>query len=127
MSHVHYLLMYLLQLLHHFYSTMCWELTSTYGPACNIARSFAYITSQLLSPICPLLGHTPSIQGGIISDANIPGDVKSSIFHSLHHSWLVLPLVEVGLHNTYLVRTLKTGCTHIEAGKSSFMAFVPIS
>ena len=44
-----------------FLSTICLRLTLTCGPACNIARSLAHVTSQLLVPICSLLGCISSI------------------------------------------------------------------
>ena len=40
----------------------------------------------------------------IIDDADVPGGLKSSLFHTRHHPQLVPPWVEVCLHNTSLVR-----------------------
>ena len=74
--------------------------TLTYGQGCNIAQALVHITTPLLRPTCPLLDHTPSIEKGTVNDAEIFGDVESSLFHTQHHPQLVLPWVEVCLHNT---------------------------
>ena len=74
--------------------------TLTYGQGCNIAQALVHITTPLLRPTCPLLDHTPSIKVGTVDNADVLGDVVLSLFHTLHHPQLVLPWVEVYLHNT---------------------------
>ena len=55
-------------------------------------------------PTYSVLDRTPSIKAGIINDADIPGGVKLTLFHTRCHPQLVTPWVEICLHNTYLVR-----------------------
>ena len=85
-------------------STTCWRLALTCGPTFNIARFLVHAISQLPGLTCPLLDRTPSIKGGTIDVMDISGDIKSSLFHTQHYSWLAPLWVEVGLHNTFLVR-----------------------
>ena len=80
-----FFLRYLVQFSHSFHSTTCWEVTATCGPACNIARSLVHVTSELLGPTCPLLGHTPSIYRGAINDADFPSGIRSSLFYILYY------------------------------------------
>ena len=58
-----------------------------------------HATTPLLRPTCPLLDYTPSIKVGTVDDADVLGDVKLSLFCTRCHPQLVLPWVEVCLHN----------------------------
>ena len=62
------------------------------------------ITDPLPRPTCPLLDRTPSIKGGTVNDADVLGDIVSSLSHTRCHPQLVPPCVEVYLHITSLVR-----------------------
>ena len=74
--------------------------TLTCGQGCNIVQALMHVTTLLPRPTCPLLDRTPSIKVGTVNDADVLGDVVSSLFCTWHHPQLVLPWVEVCLHNT---------------------------
>ena len=74
--------------------------TLTYGQGCNIAQALVHIKTSLLRPTCTLLDHTPSIEEGTVDDADIFGDIESSLFRTQYHPQLVLPWVEVCIINT---------------------------
>ena len=75
--------------------------TLTCGQGCNVARALMHIATQLPRPICPLLDHTPSIEEGNVNETDILSDVKLSLFRTQCHPHLILPWVEVCLHNTF--------------------------
>ena len=63
-----------------FLSTACWRLTLTCGHNCNIARALAHVTNQLPRHVCLFLDRIPSIEGGTINNADVPGDVNQVYF-----------------------------------------------
>ena len=73
--------------------------TLTCGQGCNAVRALMHVTTPLPRPTCPLLDHTPSIKGVTVNDADVLGDVVSSLSRTRHHPQLVPPWVEVCLHN----------------------------
>ena len=80
------------------------KVTPTCGPAGCIAISLACATSQLLGPICPLLGHTIFILGGTINDTDVPSGVRMSLSYTLRYFQLTPPWVEVSLHSSLIGR-----------------------
>ena len=74
--------------------------TLTYGQGCSIAQALIHATTPLPRPPCPLLDSTPSIEKGTVNDTDILDDVELSLFYTWHYPQLLLPWVEVCLHNT---------------------------
>ena len=84
--------------IHHFPGTWCAPHASSssalraegsllhVGMIVILQELFVHIADQLLRLTFPPLDHTPPIERGTINDVDIPGDVKSSLFHTQRYS-----------------------------------------
>ena len=89
-SLVCHLLMYLMQFLHSFHSTIQCEVTTTYSSACSTTRCPVHGRFQLLrGPTYPLLCHTLSISRTTVNIADIPGDIRLSLLLILWYPQLI--------------------------------------